>query len=39
MNDKKTFNWDKNIFEYVLGYTADEWKELNDFINNRGDLE
>lgn len=24
----KTFNWDKNIFEYVLGYSADEWKEL-----------
>lgn len=37
MNDKKTFNWDKNIFEYVLEYTADEWKELNDFINNGDD--
>lgn len=36
---KESFNWDKNIFEYVLGYNAVEWKELNDFINNRGDLE
>lgn len=33
----KTFNWDKNIFEYVLGYSAVEWKELNDFINNGDD--
>lgn len=36
MNDKK-FDWTINVFEYVLGYSADEWKELNDFINNGDD--
>lgn len=35
----KTFNWDKNVFEYVLGYSADEWKELNEYLKDGDDLE
>ena len=37
MKDTKDFDWTINVFEYVLGYSADEWKELNEYINNRGD--
>lgn len=28
MKDTKDFDWTINVFEYVLGYSADEWKEL-----------
>ena len=30
-------DWSINIFEEILGMTADEWKELNDFINEGDD--
>ena len=39
MKDTKDFDWTINVFEYVLGYSADEWKELNDFIKEGDDLE
>ena len=33
----KNFDWTINVFEYVLGYSAEEWKELNEYINNGDD--
>lgn len=36
MNDKN-FDYSINVFEYVLGYSADEWKELDIAIKKYGD--
>ena len=30
MKDTKDFDWTINVFEYVLGYSADEWKTLTE---------
>lgn len=33
MNDKK-FDYSINVFEFILGYSADEWRELNSFLDD-----
>lgn len=33
----KVFDWNENVFAFILGYSAEEWKELNEYINNGDD--
>ena len=35
MNDR--YDWDMNIFEYILGFSSVEWAELNRFIKEEGE--
>ena len=35
--EDKNFDWNENVFAFILGYSADEWKELNEYINNGDD--
>lgn len=36
MNDKK-FDYTINVFEFILGMSSDEWKELDIAIKKYGD--
>lgn len=36
MNDKK-FDYTINVFEFILGMSSDEWKELNSYLKENGD--
>lgn len=33
MDDNIAYDYSINVFEFILGYSADEWRELNLFLD------